>query len=217
MTLNAKPAPGRMFVVGRVLDPQGKPVANAVTMVYAALKQPWRQTYAGWRPEPIGTARSDARAGSRSMPRAPRQRAITWSVPSPWRRAMVPAGSISKQTPSRARCDITLRPEQVIQGRLFDVNGRPVQGVAVRVATMGRFIPASLAAHRPETIDGPSLDSLNGNGLPAWPAPALSDAEGRFTIRGVGQNLRVILAIDDPRFARQEYPIDTRVHPSRSR
>ncbi len=30
-----KPAPGRMFVVGRVLDPQRKPVANASVMVYA--------------------------------------------------------------------------------------------------------------------------------------------------------------------------------------
>ena len=31
-----------MFVAGRVLDPQGKPVPNATTMVYAVLKQPLR-------------------------------------------------------------------------------------------------------------------------------------------------------------------------------
>ena len=30
-----KPGPGRMFVVGRVLDPQGKPVPGATVMVYA--------------------------------------------------------------------------------------------------------------------------------------------------------------------------------------
>ena len=34
--------------------------------------------------------------------------------------------------------DITLRPEQVIQGRLFDIQGRPVQGVTVSVEGMGR-------------------------------------------------------------------------------
>ena len=30
-----KPAQGRMFVTGRVLDPHGKPVPNAAVMVYA--------------------------------------------------------------------------------------------------------------------------------------------------------------------------------------
>jgi protocatechuate 3,4-dioxygenase beta subunit len=32
---NPTPAPGRMFVVGRVLDPQGKPVPGAAVMVHA--------------------------------------------------------------------------------------------------------------------------------------------------------------------------------------
>ena len=47
------------------------------------------------------------------------------------------------------------------------------------------------------------------NDLPAWPKPAISDAEGRFTIRGVGRDLRVDLMIDDPRFARQRIQVDT--------
>ena len=33
--VNPQPAPGRMFVVGRVLDPNGKPVPNASVLVYA--------------------------------------------------------------------------------------------------------------------------------------------------------------------------------------
>ena len=32
---NSKPAPGRMFVVGRVLDPNGKPVPGATVAVHA--------------------------------------------------------------------------------------------------------------------------------------------------------------------------------------
>ena len=45
--------------------------------------------------------------------------------------------------------------------------------------------------------------------LPAWPRPAFSDAEGRFTVRGIGRGLHVVLGIDDPRFARAEVPVDT--------
>ncbi len=44
----------------------------------------------------------------------------------------------------RPTADISLRPEQVIQGRLFDLIGRPVQGVEVRVQSMGRVIPGNL-------------------------------------------------------------------------
>src|SRR5262249_59513023 len=37
-----RPAPGRMFVVGRVLDPDGRPVPGATTMVHASHKWPGR-------------------------------------------------------------------------------------------------------------------------------------------------------------------------------
>ena len=55
-----KPAPGRMFVVGRVLDPQGIPVPNATAMVCAGSKAlgklPGRS---GVNLVPIGDARAD--------------------------------------------------------------------------------------------------------------------------------------------------------------
>src|SRR5262245_41884304 len=35
-----QPAPGRMFVAGRVLDPDGKPRPRATVIVYAANQQP---------------------------------------------------------------------------------------------------------------------------------------------------------------------------------
>ena len=43
----------------------------------------------------------------------------------------------------------------------------------------------------------------------AWPNPATTDAEGRFTLRGVGRNLHVVLAVHHPRFALQRIDVDT--------
>ncbi len=96
----------------------------------------------------------------------------------------------------------------MIQGRLFDLQGRPVQGVTVSVEAMGRVL------HDPEgdPDDRPRRSLFPGGsreGLPAWPRPATSDAEGRFTVRGAGRGLRVVLMIDDPRFARQRIEVDT--------
>ena len=160
-----------MLVLGRVLDPQGRPVANAVIMVYAAFQPPRRRTYAAYRPEPIGTARSDLSGHFQAD--APRTTSARHHLVGAV--ALAPgygAGWVDLEADSeRSQVDITLRSEHVIQGRLFAVNGRPAQSVAVRVATMGRFIPANLVAHRRETIDGPSLLSQSGNRLPAWPAP----------------------------------------------
>ncbi len=106
----------------------------------------------------------------------------------------------------RLIANISLWPEQVIRGRLFDLVGQPVQGVEVKVQSMGRVTPENRTSPRGE---GPSFWWDPGIGLPAWPKSAISDRDGRFTVRGVGRDLRVFLMIDDPRFARQLVPIKT--------
>ncbi len=57
---NPKPAPGRMFVTGRVLDPNGKPVPGATVAVYARGLAPGRGPSPTTRAQlPIGDARAD--------------------------------------------------------------------------------------------------------------------------------------------------------------
>jgi RNA polymerase sigma factor (sigma-70 family) len=204
-----RPAPGRMFVTGRVLDPEGKPVANATTMVYASLKWPGRgDRLAPMWPSPLGRARSDGSGRFRlDAPRVSSARHYDFGAV-----AIAPgygAGWI-KLDPDAARpdADVTLQPERIIRGRVFDVQGRPVRDVDVSVEQMARLAAedATLPSSEPE---GPYFLRDQPHGLPAWPRPATTDADGRFTIRGVGRGLRVHLAIDDPRFAPLGLDIDT--------
>ncbi len=45
--------------------------------------------------------------------------------------------------------------------------------------------------------------------MPAWPRPTTTDAEGRFTLHGVGRGLQAELSIIDPRFALQMIDVET--------
>jgi hypothetical protein len=45
--------------------------------------------------------------------------------------------------------------------------------------------------------------------LTVWPAPATSDSEGRFTLRGMAENLNVVLEILDPRYASEMVDFQT--------
>ena len=104
--------------------------------------------------------------------------------------------------------DITLRPEQVIQGRLFDLQDRPAEGVKISVEGMGN--PERGPNKLPEHIEGPHFWGRNhAESTGAWPRAAVTDVAGRFTIRGAGRALRVLLMADGARFARQRIVVDT--------
>ena len=203
------PTPGRMFVVGRVLDPQGRPVPSASVMVYGALKNPGRQDQFGGS-APMGLGRTNVDSSGRFRLDMPR---ISSSTHFGAAAAAIAPGygvgwvDVDVDTDHPA-AEIALRPEQVIQGRLFDVHGQAASGVRVWVEAMGHVPhgPDDL----PENVDGPYFWGGDGaNDLPAWPRPTVSDAEGRFTIRGVGRELRALLVADDPRFARQRLIVET--------
>jgi protocatechuate 3,4-dioxygenase beta subunit len=192
-----------------VLDPQGRPVSGAATMVYATVKWPGRgDRLAPMWPSAIGRARSDGSGQFRlDAQRVSSSRNYDFGAV-----AIAPgygAGWVTLDPDAdQPAAEITLRPEQVIHGRLFDVQGRPVRGVMVSVDRMGTIArgPSDMTL---EEFEGPYFLPDRPDKLPAWPEPGITDADGRFTIRGVGRGLRVGLVIDDPRFARQRINIDT--------
>ena len=105
--------------------------------------------------------------------------------------------------------EIMLRPEQIIEGRLFDIHGQVAPGVRVSVEGMGH--PGrGPAALRDAVEGGPYFWGRNYlKTPPAWPAQAKSGADGRFTIRGIGRDVRVSLLAEDPQLARHRIVVDT--------
>ena len=154
---NPRPAPGRMFVVGRVLDPQGKPVPGATVMVSTRAKLSGDGGFEATKSRPgSGTRTPTNPAGFGSTrPRTSSSRDDEFMAI-----ALAPGYGVgwTETDPDDVQptADISLRPEQVIQGRLFDLQGRPAQGVVVSVSGISRVLAPDSAA------TGSALDPLRG-------------------------------------------------------
>src|SRR5262249_56286380 len=77
------------------------------------------------------------------------------------------------------KADIQLGKEQVLRGRLFDLQGQAVKGVKVEVAWL-------IQRSSDQKFLGVYFDTPP-RGLPAWPQAAVSDDKGRFALRGIGR------------------------------
>ena len=106
--------------------------------------------------------------------------------------------------------DITLPPEQIIHGRLFDLQGRPVPDVTLATANLHRLLPPAPAGARGRfgRFDGIMYGYTHINDFPAWPKPMITDAEGRFTLRGLGRGFGSTLTVHHPRFALQRVEVE---------
>ncbi len=132
------PAPGRMTIGGRVLDPQGKPLPNASVIVYGASKQGGDiLKHSSSAPRVLGEANCDGSGQFRlDMPRI--SSATHYMVGAA---ALAPGFGVGwvelDVDATMPVAVITLRPEQVIEGRLFDITGQVAQGVRVSVEGIG--------------------------------------------------------------------------------
>ncbi len=191
-------APGRMRVVGRVLDSSGVPMRGAVVEVIGRRRQAYRAATGFGSPILLG------RGGSQSDGQFQLDAARTSSTgffDGLYVVAMVPGFGLGWATlnpdAEQPVAEIRLQPEQLIRGKLVDLSGQPAAGVELPVDGFGEAKNFGLW----------SATSLYNRNAPedarAWPRGLKTDGQGRFELHGVGRGLSVSFVVNDRRFAQQ--------------
>jgi RNA polymerase sigma factor (sigma-70 family) len=202
---------------GRVVDPDGKPVPTAKLrlMVETLFPKPlYVQTTGG----KDGTFRLSVSA----------EESRTYTDESTWSRACIvatgegygPAVNIPGELASAGDLTLRLAKDDVpIQGRILDLQGKPIPGVTVHVDGLsmpraGDLTPwlEALEANPKDgyPIESRFLESVHLHGAtPIFPA-SVTDAEGRFQLKGIGRERLVALSFEGPTITRTRVSVRTR-------
>jgi RNA polymerase sigma factor (sigma-70 family) len=183
----------QMTVSGRVLDPEGKPIARAQVAIMTHRIRQLQE--AGPVSERLGLANTDAEGRFRlSVRRA--SAATDYGA-----YVVVAAAKFGLGWQSLPRdahefeATVRLYPEQALRGRLVDLQGQPAAKVRVYLAYVGR-------KDGREEGDSVGFTNLPEPAAP-WPAPVTTDERGHFVFPGLGRGLLAGIDIRDDRFARQ--------------
>ncbi len=131
--------------------------------------------------------------------------------------------------PLEDRDDMSLRlpEERPIRGRLIDLQGQAAAQVRIEVArvssagsriieeyhqnVMNRLMVFLGQSQADSRIDYEHAREIQfwtpPQGLPTWPAPVVTDSQGRFTIRGVGSDHGVGIVVCDEKYAYEKLSI----------
>jgi RNA polymerase sigma factor (sigma-70 family) len=192
-----KDAGGLVPVTGRVVGPGGRPVPGARVLVLDLPADIGRfQSEEDVHMEVKDRARGDAAgrfhvrvprpATKRELPAVIAARADGYGL------GLYPVSSV----PGKGEVVIRLPRERVLRVRLMDLQGAPARDVAVRLlGVVEKRGESPVAAASPR------------GHVPGWFPPLRSDAQGRFTVRGVGPEQGVMLLVNDARYAPASLPL----------
>jgi RNA polymerase sigma factor (sigma-70 family) len=204
---------GSVSVRGRVLDPEGRSVKGArlIFLYGSSRKYPekaWATTAADGRFEfPVDNKLLED-------PWYENNRDGTYVVA-----GADGYGCAFAKLPPWTASDVTLqlvKDDVPIQGRLLDLQGKPVAGATVRVDDMVYFAkkddlePWLKAATAGEAHSDSHLTTLWSPAYGALIAPVMTATDGTFTIKGVGRERLVNLRIDGPTIVTQQILAMTR-------
>jgi RNA polymerase sigma factor (sigma-70 family) len=176
-------------VRGRVLDQDGKPVAGADVALLGELRSnAAKDIRLGGKPLAHGRTDGDGRF----------RLSVARTVLAGYRSAYVIAGKAGHglawaraelQMPSQETL-VRLTPEKVVRGRLLDLQGQPAAGVRIRLTGL-HFSDKS--ARKDGSV---SVFVYPPEGFPAWPGPATTGKDGKFTLASLNPDLGGALEID---------------------
>jgi RNA polymerase sigma factor (sigma-70 family) len=206
---DARPAPSTAAareLRGRVLDPEGRPVAGAT--LYLA-----KHTRHGPAASPRATSAVDGRfhfavARSEVDPTGA-------DDPPPQVMAVAKGYGCAWEAVGRARGELTLRlaADAPVRGRILDPDGSPVARARIRViglsAPRGDDLDSYLQAVRKEDYRYAFARDWTGP-LPGQPAVLSTGADGRFNLAGIGGERIVRLHVEGPAIATADLEVMTR-------
>jgi RNA polymerase sigma factor (sigma-70 family) len=229
-TAEAKPAPipqsviapaddaGPLGYAGVVFDNMGEPLAGATIYVCYPTADQWA-CVRGATTGIDGRFRFEVARAAFDKSRQD----------NPWMHASVCATAdgygpvwVSAATPPMAgtqradRLILRLAKDDVpIEGRIVDSAGRPVSGVRIQAVNLNYhlnrdFVPIPWDSDEP----GPGTMS-DSPGLKQLIAAVTTDSGGRFTLRGMGRDRSVRIAISGPNIATESLLVETRTGPKR--
>jgi RNA polymerase sigma factor (sigma-70 family) len=220
-------------VTGRVLDSEGKPLPHAHVALVADinLAELLGPMIGGGGPtleaDVLGLGQADQEG--RYQVRVPRKRLQQAHMVEVI--ASAPGHGLGRQTvktrPKLADTELRLAREEVLKGRLIDLDGLPAAGVKVSVVRLGKL---TYPASRQHTMNADTLEpspifyqdfprpgsTMKKNAAAAapavqfsappaqvsfWPQPAVTDPQGRFTLRGLAKGQVLGVQIRDDRYA----------------
>jgi beta-lactamase regulating signal transducer with metallopeptidase domain/protocatechuate 3,4-dioxygenase beta subunit len=232
-TVDASAPPQKMTVRGRVVDPDGKPVAGA-TVTTSRSRRGGIGPY-GWDADRqeidrtvSGTAGRFTLAIVETTPVSDEEPGSPdhWSLPGivAWAPGFGPAWPKTLAKEVTEDKPIQLVPDDVpITGRLVDLEGRPISGASIRVDSL--WVPESAeeidrwratverdpaTADRPLSHYFPIREKLAGTEPAIASSRSTTDAEGRFRLSGLGRDRLAILEITGATIATRRAQVVTR-------
>jgi RNA polymerase sigma factor (sigma-70 family) len=189
-------------VSGRVLDPDGRPLA-AVNLYVGYSPRPSPYTFAAQAAE--SPVRTTSEADGRFHFKFARSE-LDARLLDTWRPAVAavadgygPDWAMIGDSGTSVELTLHLVKDLPINGRILDQDHHPVAGAEVRVQLVQSATEADLTRYLHSEVDAQSWSPRTWWGpFPGQPPVLKTDAEGRFQVTGIGRDSIVTLAIEGP-------------------